>query len=406
MSKDGQLPVNRVPIWQVPLADVCFGPEEIEAAIEVLKSGWVSQGPVVQRFEAAFAEFLGVKYAVAVASGTTALHLACLALDLGPEDEVLCPALTFVATANAIRYTGARPCFVDITGDDNLNLSPEDLARKITPRTRAVMVVHYGGFAADMPAIQKVAVHHGLAIIEDCAHAPGAFYPHSDRSRVGSKGTISCFSFFSNKNMTTGEGGMVVTDNPALAERMKAARSHGMTTLTWDRHRGHSFSYDVVAPGYNYRLDELRAAIGIVQLGRLEENNARRRTLTRLYQAQLIELPQVHLPFLAADLDASACHILPILLSNGADRPDFMAFLKERGIQTSIHYPPIHRFSYYRQLWGDEVNHRLPHTEAVAGRQVTLPLFGSMSADQVARVTSAVRDYFRGIPASYAYQSL
>lgn len=403
MSKKGLAAVDRGPIWQVPLADVRFGSKEIEAAVEVLKSGWVSQGPVVDRFEAAFSEFLGIKHAVAVASGTAALHLACLALDLGPEDEVLCPALTFVATANAIGYTGARPIFVDIIGPDNLNLSSEDLARKITPRTRAVMVVHYGGFAADMPAIQELASHHGLAIIEDCAHAPGAFYPsHPGRSRVGSQGTISCFSFFSNKNMTTGEGGMVATDDPTLADRVKAGRSHGMTTLTWDRHRGHSFSYDVVAPGYNYRLDELRAALGIVQLGRLEENNARRRTLTRLYRAQLSDLPQIHLPFLAEDLDASACHILPILLANGEDRPDFMAFLKERGIQTSIHYPPIHRFSYYRQLWGDEVKHRLPHTEAVAAREVTLPLFPSMTRDQVGQVTSAVRDYFRGMQASYA----
>jgi dTDP-4-amino-4,6-dideoxygalactose transaminase len=206
--------------------------------------------------------------------------------------------------------------------------------------------------------------------------------------------------------MTTGEGGMVATDDPTLAERVKVGRSHGMTTLTWDRHRGHSFSYDVVAPGYNYRLDELRAAIGIVQLGRLEENNARRRTLTRLYRAQLRELPQVHLPFLGEDLAASACHILPILLSNGEDRQDFMAFLKGRGIQTSIHYPPIHRFSYYRQLWGDEVEHQLPHTEAVAGREVTLPLFASMTADQVEQVTAAVRDCYRGIQAGYAYQSL
>ena len=407
MCKEGQSPVDRGPVWQVPLADVRFGSEEIEAAVEVLRSGWISQGPVVECFEAAFAEFLGVKYAVAVANGTAALHLACLALDLGPGDEVLCPALTFVATANAIRYTGARPNFVDITGPDNLNLSPEDLARKITPRTRAVMVVHYGGFAAEMPAIQDVAAHYDLAIIEDCAHAPGALYPHSGRSRVGSRGTISCFSFFSNKNMTTGEGGMVATNDPALAERVKVGRSHGMTSLSWDRHRGHSFSYDVTAQGYNYRLDELRAAIGIVQLGRLEENNARRRTLTRLYRARLRELPHLRLPFLGENLDASACHILPILLPNGEVRQDFMAFLRERGIQTSIHYPPIHRFSHYRQLWGDEVNHHLPHTEAVAGCEVTLPLFASMSGDQVEQVAAAVRDYFtRGKSGAYANQSL
>lgn len=296
---------------------------------------------------------------------------------------------------------------MDITGADNLNLSPEDLARKVTPRTRAVMVVHYGGFAADMPAIQEVAERHGLAIIEDCAHAPGAFYPApAGQSRVGSLGTISCFSFFSNKNLTTGEGGMVATHNPALADRVKIARSHGMTSLTWDRHRGHSFSYDVVAPGYNYRLDELRAAIGIIQLGRLDGNNARRRTLTQLYRSNLRDLLQIHLPFLGDDLEASACHIFPILLSDGEDRQDFMAFLKGRGIQTSIHYPPIHRFSYYRGLWVDKGNHRLPHTEEVAGRTVTLPLFPAMSEDQVEQVIAAVQDYYnKGIQAGHAYQS-
>jgi len=163
----------------------------------------------------------------------------------------------------------------------------------------------------------------------------------------------------------------------------------------------------VTAQGYNYRLDELRAAIGIVQLGRLEENNARRRTLTRLYRARLRELPHLRLPFLGENLDASACHILPILLPNGKVRQDFMAFLRERGIQTSIHYPPIHRFSHYRQLWGDEVNHHLPHTEAVAGCEVTLPLFASMSGDQVEQVAAAVRDYFtRGKSGAYANQSL
>jgi len=407
MSKDGQPAVDRGPAWEVPLADVRFGAAEIEAAVEVLGSGWVSQGPIVERFEAAFAEFLGVKYAVAVASGTAALHLACLALDLGPGDEVLCPALTFVATANAIRYTGARPVFVDITGADNFNLSPEDAARKVTPRTRAVMVVHYGGFPADMEAVRAVAERHQLAVIEDCAHAPGASYASpGGRARVGSGGTISCFSFFANKNMTTGEGGMVATNDPVLAGRVARARSHGMTTLTWDRHQGHSFSYDVAGPGYNYRLDELRAALGLVQLGRLEANNARRRELTRLYRHKLQEAPQVQVPFSGADLEASACHIFPILLADGVDRRDFMTFLRDRGVQTSIHYPPVHQFSYYRELRSGEVDHQLPHTDAVATKEVTLPLFAAMTDGQVERVVMTVQEYFLGTPGRYAYQSL
>ncbi|MEJ2673562.1 MAG: DegT/DnrJ/EryC1/StrS family aminotransferase [Deltaproteobacteria bacterium] len=392
--------------WKIPLADPGFGPEEIAAAVAVLESGWVSQGPTVQRFEAAFAEYLGVKCAVAVANGTAALHLAGLALGLGPGDEVLCPALTFVATANAIRYTGAQPCFVDIAGPQDLNLAVEDMVRKISPRTKAIMVVHYGGFAADMAAILEVAQQHGLAVIEDCAHAPGAWYQDgAPPGRVGTAGILSCFSFFANKNLATGEGGMVATNDPELAESVRVARSHGMTTLTWDRHQGHSHTYDVVAMGYNYRLDEVRAAIGMVQLGRLEENNARRRELTRLYRARLTELSQVEVPFLAENLDACACHLLPILLSKGEDRSDFMTFLRERGIQTSIHYPPIHHFSYYRRLQDNVVNYQLPQTEAVAAREVTLPLFPSLTAEQVAQVTATVQDYFKGIPAAYAYQS-
>ena len=214
-----------------------------------------------------FAQFLGVKYAFAAANGTAALHLACEVIGLGPGDEVLCPALTFVASANAILYTGAKPVFVDVTGSHDLNLSVDDAAAKVSGRTRAIMVVHYGGYPVDMDAIAALARRRGLKIIEDCAHAPGAVYQSAQGPRLaGTLGDVGCFSFFSNKNMTTGEGGMVVTHDDELAGKIKTARSHGMTTLTWDRHRGHSFSYDVVARGYNYRLDEMRAALGLVQL--------------------------------------------------------------------------------------------------------------------------------------------
>jgi dTDP-4-amino-4,6-dideoxygalactose transaminase len=379
--------------WKVPLAEVHFGSEEIEAVSTVLRSGWITQGPVVQRFEAEFAAFLGVKFAMAVANGTAALHLACLALDLGPGDEVLCPALTFIATANAIRYCGAQPRFVDICGPHDLNLSPEDLNRKITPRTKAIMVVHYAGFPADMAAIRAIAAQHGLAIIEDCAHAPGAtYFAGSNQHKVGTLGSIAGFSFFSNKNMTTGEGGMVVTNDPAFTECLRRARSHGMTTLTWDRHRGHSSSYDVITPGFNYRLDEMRAALGLVQLSRLEANNARRRELTRLYRERLGELLQ--LPFLE-ELQNSSCHIFPALLPTNMQRPLFMDFLRNRGIQSSIHYPPIHRFSYYQQLCPTGFDHQLPQTEEVAAREVTLPLFPTMTMQQLEEVSAAVQDFCR-----------
>jgi dTDP-4-amino-4,6-dideoxygalactose transaminase len=376
--------------WQVPLADVTLGPEETAAVTEVLQSGWLSMGPKTQEFEDRFAHFLGVKHAFAVANGTAALHLACEVLGLGPGDEVLCPALTFVASANAILYTGARPVFVDVTGPHDLNLSVADAAAKVSERTRAIMVVHYGGYPCDMDAVAALARQHGLKIIEDCAHAPGAVYHAGQGPRLaGTLGDVGCFSFFANKNLTTGEGGMVVTDEDELAGKIKTARSHGMTTLTWDRHRGHSFSYDVVARGYNYRLDEMRAALGLVQLERLESGNARRRELTETYRARLQDLDRLEIPFRDAPA-GSAHHLFPILLREPSQRPDFMAALARQGIQTSIHYPPVHRFSYYRRLWDAGQDHRLPRTEEIASRLVTLPLYPSLTRAQLDTVVAAV----------------
>jgi dTDP-4-amino-4,6-dideoxygalactose transaminase len=379
--------------WKVPLADVILGPEEIEAVTAVLESGWLSMGPKTQEFEKLFANFLGIKHAFAVANGTAALHLACEVLGLKAGDEVLCPALTFVASANAILYTGALPVFVDINGPHDLNLSVEDAARKVTVRTRAVMVVHYAGYPCDMDAIWELARRHGLKIIEDCAHAHGGdYHSHDGVRKAGTIGDAGCFSFFSNKNMTTGEGGMVVTNDDEVAAKIKMARSHGMTTLTWDRHKGRSFSYDVMARGYNYRLDEMRAALGIVQLQRLKEGNDRRWELTLEYWEKLQGLAQLELPFHGAPI-GSTHHIFPILLREGALRAAFMSALAAAGIQTSIHYPPIHRFSYYRQLWPADFDHCLPQTEDVATREVTLPLFPAMTPSQLAQVVQAVTEF-------------
>jgi len=381
--------------WKVPLADVTLGPEETAAVTEVLQSGWLSMGPKTQEFEDRFATFLGVKHAFAVANGTAALHLACEVLGLGPGDEVLCPALTFVASANAILYTGARPVFVDITGPHDLNLSVSDAAAKVSERTRAIMVVHYGGYPGDMDAVAALARRCGLKIIEDCAHAPGAVYHAAQGPRLaGALSDVGCFSFFANKNLTTGEGGMVVTDDDDLAGKIRTARSHGMTTLTWDRHRGHSFSYDVVARGYNYRLDELRSALGLVQLRKLTSANARRRELTEAYRAQLQDLDRLEIPFRDAPA-GSAHHLFPILLKEPSPRADFMAALARQGIQTSIHYPPVHRFSYYQKLWDAGHDHRLPRTEKIASRLVTLPLFPSLTRGQLDAVVAAVCGYWR-----------
>ena len=373
--------------WRIPLADIDFGPEEEQAVQAVLRRRWVSMGEETQLFEAEFAQFLGAPHAIAVTNATAALHLACLAVGLGPGDEVIVPSLTFVATANAIRYTGALPVFADIESARQLTVSPDAIRDRITPRTRAIMVMHYAGYACDMPAILELARQHRLTVLEDAAHSIGA---ELDGRRLGTWGDIACFSFFANKNMTTGEGGMLTTGDGNAAEQLRRLRSHGMTSLTWDRHQGHAWSYDVPELGYNYRIDELRASLGRVQLRKLPGNNQRRRFLTGLYREMLAELaPQVNIPFVSAK-GVSCYHIMPILLPADADRETFMMQMKDRGVQTSIHYPPVHLLGAYRRH-ADGSRGSLAVTEDVARHEVTLPLYPAMQESDVAWVVESVR---------------
>jgi dTDP-4-amino-4,6-dideoxygalactose transaminase len=377
--------------WRVPLSDVDFGPEEEEAVLQVIRSRWLTMGGVTQQFEQEFAEFSGARHAIAVTNATAALHLACLAAGLGPGDEAILPSLTFVATANAVRYTGATPVFADIKGEDDLNISPAAIEACLTPRTRAILVVHYGGYACDMPAILAIAGRHGLAVIEDAAHAVGS---QLGGRMLGTWGQMGCFSFFSNKNMTTGEGGMLVTDDDALADKLRVLRSHGMTSLTWDRHKGHAWSYDVVDLGYNYRIDEVRSALGRAQLAKLERNNQRRRELTALYYELLDELcPSVGVPF-QQHPGLSACHLLPVLLPQGARRETCMEQMKACGVQTSIHYPPVHKFRAYSEI-GVRVGQELRCTEDLGTRELTLPLYPGMSEADVEFVVESLRDVLR-----------
>jgi dTDP-4-amino-4,6-dideoxygalactose transaminase len=368
----------------VPLSDILVDEEIQAAAAEAVLSGWWSMGPRVEQFELAFAEACETTAAFAVSSGTSALHLALLAVGCGPGDDVVLPSLNFVAAANTIVHTGARPVFCDINGPDDLNLDVDDLERAITPATRAIVLLHYGGHPCELDRVLELAERRQIAVIEDAAHAVGAHW----RGRpCGSFGAVGCFSFFSNKNLPTAEGGMIVTSDQALADKIRLLRSHGMTTLTWDRHRGHAHSYDVVEHGYNYRLDEIRAAIGLVQLRRLPEQNAARARLVEYYRTALDGVDGIVMPFSPDERSEPSHHLAVIVLPESCSRDSVRAALKEQGIQTSVHYPPIHGFSAYAEM---SEGRALPVTDAVASRIVTLPLYPHMTSVQASNVVDAV----------------
>jgi dTDP-4-amino-4,6-dideoxygalactose transaminase len=362
-----------------------IGSEECQAVLQVLESGMLSMGAMVETFEDAFARFLNVRHAIAVSSATAALHLAHHVMGTETGDEVIVPSLTFVATANSVVYTGATPIFADIIGERDLNIDPDDVAHRITSRTRGIVVVHYAGYPVDMDRIMHLADRHGLYVVEDASHAPGSDYHGKP---LGTIGHVGCFSFYTNKNMTTAEGGMVVTNDDNLAQRMRRMRSHGMTTVTWDRIRGHAYSYDVTDLGFNYRIDEMRAALGIVQLNRLPASNNRRRILMENYLTGLSQNGMVVVPFGLGVEDVS-CHICPVLLTDGMMRESVMADLRNRGVQTSIHYPPVHLFSLYRERYGCRSG-MLPITEDVTQRELTLPLYPSMCEADVEHVLDAL----------------
>lgn len=372
--------------WKVPLSDLDWGPEEAQAVARVMESKWITMGTVTEEFERTFARYLGVDYAFAMTNCTAALHLASLLAGAAPGDEVICPSLTFVATSNCVIYAGATPVFADITGFDDLTISPEEVERRITPRTKAIIVMHYGGHACDLSRIMDLARRHGLIVIEDAAHAPGAEY---DGRKLGTIGDVGCFSFFSSKNVAIGEAGLIVTNRKDWAEKIKFMRSHGMTTLTWDRHQGHASTYDVVELGYNYRPDEIRSAIGLVQLGKLDDSNRRRAAIAKYYRESLGNVPGMTLPFNRPNGQPSH-HLFPLLLEEESMRPSFMQRMREARVQTSIHYPPIHLFSYYRQHF-DCCPGSLPITEQAASREVSLPMYASMSDEQVEHTVESVK---------------
>ena len=378
--------------WLVPVSDVRIPHAAVAAARDVLESGWLSSGPRVSAFEEELAAYVGRRHAVACSSATAALELAYAALGLGEGDEIVMPSLTFVAGANVARLRGAEPVFCDVGGDDDLTLDPDSLERVISSRTRAVVLMHYGGHPC-LPEVVSVAREHGLAVIEDAAHALGA---HGTLGPCGSWGDVGCFSFFANKNLPLGEGGMVVTDDPELAERALRLRSHGMTSATWERHTGAATSYDVPAPGHNFRFDEVRAALGSVMLRELDAQNELRGALVERYRSRLQAVEGARLPFASRDVgERPAHHLAAAVLAPGVDRDAVAERLRAGGIQTSVHYPPTHSFAAHSGARAD-----VERTDAIARRLITLPLFPHLEPGQVDLVCDVLGDALsEGAPA-------
>jgi dTDP-4-amino-4,6-dideoxygalactose transaminase len=367
--------------WTVPLSDVIVTEDDIATVADVYRSGWLSLGPRTRELEQALASYTGSAHALAVSSGTAALHLICLGAGLGPGDEVIVPSMTFVATVNAVAYTGARPVFADIVSPLEPWLDPQSVQKAITPNTKAVMAMSYGGHCGEIVELAELCSRNGLVLLEDAAHGLGSSL---GGRHLGTYGRAGAFSFFSNKNLSVGEGGAIATDDPDLAERLGLLRSHGMTSLSWDRHKGHASGYDVVALGFNYRIDEPRAALAATRLQRLDDDNAKRAELVARYRARLGELG-IECPLQPLEGLHSAHHLFCILLEADVDRGRFRDTLASRGVQTSMHYPPVHGFSIYEQGAPP-----LPVTESYAARTVTLPLFAHMTESQQDVVVDAI----------------
>ncbi|WMN14888.1 UDP-4-amino-4-deoxy-L-arabinose aminotransferase [Pseudomonas piscis] len=371
----------------LPFSRPSIGDEEVAAVEQVLRSGWITTGPKNQELEQLFAERVGARHAVALSSATGAMHITLLALGIGPGDEVITPSQTWVSTANMICLLGATPVFVDVD-PDTLMSDAATIEAAITPRTKAIIPVHYAGAAFDLDPLYALADKHGIAVIEDAAHAAGTTYRGRE---IGARGTAT-FSFHAIKNMTCAEGAMFVSDDEALANRVRMLKFHGLGVDAYDRlTHGRKPQAQVIEPGFKYNLADMNAAIALVQLQRLDQINARREVLAKAYLERLAGLPvqPLHLPqypqqhswhLFILRIDAERC---------GLDREAFMKGLQEQNIGTGIHFIATHMHTYYRQRFPDV---HLPHTEWNSARLCSIPLFPDMTLDDVERVAGAIEN--------------
>lgn len=371
--------------YSIPLFDLNYNNEEEQAVLKTLQSRWISTGPRCEEFEQKFADAFNVKFGLTTANCTVALHLALDVLGIKEGDEVIVPSLTFAATANCVIYAGAKPIFADITSLEDLTISPSEIQKKISPKTKAIIVMHYAGFPCDMDAIMDIARKNNLYVIEDACHAPLSEY---NGTKLGSIGDIACYSFFSNKNLSTGEGGMLITNNDKFYNKAKLLRSHGMTTMSYQRAKGHATKYDINSIGYNYRMDDIRASIGIIQLQKLREDLKKREVVREHYLRLLDGNDKVVVPF-KKNQDFVSNYIMPIVLKESTieRRDEIRSLLHERGIQTSNHYPAVHLFSCYK----DEGSNLLT-TEYVSSNEITLPMYSSLKLDEVEYIVDSIND--------------
>jgi len=372
--------------YKIPLFDLNYDEQEAKAAYDVIRSGWISTGPKCLELEGKFASMLNIRFACSVSNCTAALHLAMIILGIGKGDEVIVPSLTFVATANAIRYVGATPVFADIVSLEDLTIDPEDIKKKITDKTKAIIVMHYGGFPCHMDEIMSIAKVYNLRVVEDACHGPLSEY---NGKKLGTIGDIGCFSFFSNKNISTAEGGMLVTDNEDYYNEACLLKSHGMTTMSYQRASGHSTDYDVVRLGYNYRMDDIRAAIGLVQLDKLRSDLEKRAQVREWYIKYLKDNPKFIIPFLTHKGFVSN-YIFPIILKNAnkEERDYLRRKLDSAGIQTSIHYPPVHKFSTYKDTYK-----YLPNTEMAGDLLLSLPMYSKLKNNDIHYISQCLNNY-------------
>lgn len=369
--------------YRIPLFNLNFDGKEAQAAYDTIQSGWISTGPKCEELEKMFVDMFHVNYAVSTSNCTDALHLCCLVSGVGPGDEVICPSLTFAASANCIRYAGATPVFCDIVGPEHINIDPKEIEKKITDKTKAILVVHMAGFPCKMDEIMAIAQKHNLKVLEDACHGPLSEYKGK---KLGTIGDCAAFSFFSNKNISTGEGGMFISNNKEMADKARLLRSHGMTTMSYQRAGGHATAYDIVELGYNFRLDDIHAAIAIEQLKKLPSDLEQRIAVRKRYIELLSKVENVVVPF-ADNTEFTSNYIMPIVVTKGTveDRDAIRNKIHEAGVQTSVHYPAIHRFSIYKDYGAV-----LPQTEYVTDHEITLPMYAALSMEDVEYICETV----------------